>query len=253
MTSTNLQRCDGENGVELFIDRKDGSVYASIRGYARMAGKGKSTINERLQGVRFDEVKTVKVQTTSGLQGVRLIPESLIQKWIIRDNPTLAEQMMAAGCRVYLYGQAGYEVKPQPKPKKKSKWKVARAQGKRDRRALTDAVKWYLETHPELPDNARKFMYSNVSNKLNRALFGHNAKYLYSLAGCKRDDFRDNLTESQLIAIDMVELVASEWVYRGVTPMDATAKAIAATDIAGRFLNLSVPLEDGQRPQLPES
>lgn len=112
-----LQRYD-RDGLELVIDTQSGEAFATIRGYARMSGKDHSTIVRRVQKLgASDQVKTAEIDTPGGLQGGALIPESLIRKWIIKDNPDLAEQMMAAGVRVYLYGVAGYEVKPsEPQP-----------------------------------------------------------------------------------------------------------------------------------------
>jgi hypothetical protein len=48
--------------------------------------------------------------TGSGLKTVRLLPELLIQKWIIKDNPELTEKLMEAGVRVFLHEMAGYKV-----------------------------------------------------------------------------------------------------------------------------------------------
>jgi hypothetical protein len=50
-----------------------------------------------------------------------LITEKIFKKWIIRDNPELAEQMMDAGVRLFLHKMAGYQItstaiEPQPTP-----------------------------------------------------------------------------------------------------------------------------------------
>lgn len=108
-----LQRYDN-NGLELVIDDSTGEVFATIRGYARMVNKNESSIRSRL-GARDDELKTAEIPTNKGIQGARLIPESLITEWIVKDDPELATQMLRAGVRVYLYGIAGYEIKPTPK------------------------------------------------------------------------------------------------------------------------------------------
>lgn len=56
-------------------------------------------------------IKSAIIDTTTGAKEVKLIPESIIADWIVKDNPELAKAMLRAGCRVYLYGIAGYEVK----------------------------------------------------------------------------------------------------------------------------------------------
>ena len=113
-----LQRFD-QDGLELVIDTQTGEAFATVSGYARMSGKALFTISERSKGVRSESIKTAQIQTPGGLQGVRLIPESVISDWVVSDNPDLARQMLKVGVRIFLYGVAGYEVKagePQPQP-----------------------------------------------------------------------------------------------------------------------------------------
>ena len=108
---SNLTRFQN-NGIELIIDTSNGESFATISGYARMAKKAQSTISERVsKDHRCNEVKTAKIQTAGGLQGVRLIPESLIKQWIKKDNPELADRMMDTGLRVFLHGIAGFKYK----------------------------------------------------------------------------------------------------------------------------------------------
>lgn len=74
-----LQRYD-KDGLELVIDDRTGETFATIRGYARMVGKTKQSINKRVKGVNQATVKSAEIQTPGGLQGVTLIPESTISK-----------------------------------------------------------------------------------------------------------------------------------------------------------------------------
>lgn len=115
-----------QNGLELVINTETGEAFASLRGYARMSGKDQSTISRRCQGVASECIKTAEILTPGGLQGVALIPESLIAQWIVKDNPDLATKMLQAGVRVYLHTIAGFKVsstaiapqtsQPQPQP-----------------------------------------------------------------------------------------------------------------------------------------
>lgn len=109
---TNLQRYE-QDGLELIIDQETGEVFASIRGYARMVGKNESTIRYRLRAGKAT-TKTAEIHTPGGFQGARLIDENTILKWVIQDNPEIAAQMMKAGCRVFLYGMAGYKIQTTP-------------------------------------------------------------------------------------------------------------------------------------------
>ena len=105
---TSLTRFELTEGLELFIDTETGEAFATVTGYALMANKAKSTISERLQGVRSEDIKTAEIFTPGGLQGVRLIPAKLVFQWLIKDNPELALVMGEVGATVYLHKLAGY-------------------------------------------------------------------------------------------------------------------------------------------------
>lgn len=104
---SNLTRFD-RDGIELVINTQTGESYASVSGYARMAGKDKSTISRRT--VAESGVLMAEIQTPGGLQGVALIPESLICQWLPNDNPDMAAKMMRLGVRVFMHEIAGYRV-----------------------------------------------------------------------------------------------------------------------------------------------
>jgi hypothetical protein len=65
--------------------------------------------------------RTARIQTASGIQVMCLISASQLFELAWEINPVLAKAMGSAGATVYLYGLAGYEVKPtvpeQPKLK----------------------------------------------------------------------------------------------------------------------------------------
>ena len=107
---TSLTRFETEEGIELVIDTHTGEAFATISGYARMSGKAKSTISERLETVRDEEPKTAEIQTVQGLRTVRLISAKLVFKWAMRDSPELAEKMGECGATVFLHELAGYQV-----------------------------------------------------------------------------------------------------------------------------------------------
>jgi len=119
-----------QDDTELYIDTDSGASYASISGYARMSGMSESGIRYRVNKVlsvrSFDGENVPQTDTGKGFERSQfplktlvttvsgntteavLIPESLIAKWIVKDNPELAGAMMSAGVRVYLHGLAGY-------------------------------------------------------------------------------------------------------------------------------------------------
>ena len=110
MANISLQRFD-KDGIELIIDTQTGESFASISGYARMSGKAQSTISGRLATHRNESLKTAEILTTTGLKTVRLISEDLICKWLPKDNPELASQVLKLGVRLFLHTLAGFCVK----------------------------------------------------------------------------------------------------------------------------------------------
>lgn len=109
--SLSLQPYSREEGTELLIDAHTGAVYASQNALARMCGKGESTIR-RWKGAHKIETQEAEIPTAKGMQWAHLFSERAIKKAVLRYNPGLAEKMLDAGLRVFLYGMAGYEVKP---------------------------------------------------------------------------------------------------------------------------------------------
>ena len=106
------------DGIELVIEMTTGESFATQAGYARMSGLSKQAISKRCQGVNQSELKTTEVQTEGGLQGVHLIPAKIVFKWMIKDNPDLAEEMGECGATVYLHQLAGYKIESkQAEPK----------------------------------------------------------------------------------------------------------------------------------------
>lgn len=75
-----------------------------------MSRKSVSTISRRLKGLALSEQKTVEVLTPGGIQGVALIGEKLICKWLPKDNPEAAESLLQLGVRIALHKMAGYLV-----------------------------------------------------------------------------------------------------------------------------------------------
>ena len=122
----NLTRFETKDGIELIIDRQTGESFATQAGYARMSGKSKSTISERMsRGVRLGDIIEAEIQTAGGLQGVRLIPADVVYDWMFEDNPALAKAMGKAGATVFMHQLAGFKVAstaiapaPQPEPVK---------------------------------------------------------------------------------------------------------------------------------------
>lgn len=103
----------------------------------------------------------------------------------------------------------------------------SRLEGKLKRRELTDSIRDYCETH-EVSDNYKLWAYSNVSDHLNRALFGKTSKQLKEERGVKTLELlRDQMSWKELDLIKTHELYASKLVDKqGVEPLEAIKLAI---------------------------
>ena len=99
--------------LELVVNEETGDIYASQKATSRMCDVESSTITRFVGGVGF-ELLSAEIQTAGGLQGgARLLNEKQIFQCIAKYNPSLLVQCAEAGLRVYLYGLAGYQVKPE--------------------------------------------------------------------------------------------------------------------------------------------
>ena len=86
-----------------------------------------------------------------------------------------------------------------------AEWQIARLGGKQTRRRLTDAIKAYIDRHPELSENNRKWLYVNASQRATLVVFGRKAKKLADDLGVAPDNLRDALTLDELILLQEVE------------------------------------------------
>jgi hypothetical protein len=97
-----------------------------------------------------------------------------------------------------------HEWQPQ-ETKALAEWQIARLGGKQTRRRLTDAIKAYIDRHPELSENNRKWLYVNASQRVTLVVFGRKAKKLAEDLGVAPDNLLDALTPDELILLLEVE------------------------------------------------
>jgi hypothetical protein len=103
-------------------------------------------------------------------------------------------------------------------------WLKARQEGKVTRRELTDAIKDYLDNH-EVSDNYRKFVYNNITDLINLAIFGRRACKLRQDWECGNP--REKMTDKEIFLVKEVENLIMRLIdNRGFEPMDATREAI---------------------------
>jgi hypothetical protein len=104
-------------------------------------------------------------------------------------------------------------------------WLQARYGAIEKRNEWTDSIKLYGETH-EVSENWKRFIYANVSDRLNIALTGHKAAYWIEKFGCTSGTLRENWNFRLLSNIESIEKHATILVLRGREPMDALNAAI---------------------------
>lgn len=135
-------------------------------------------------------------------------------------------KILAAGLgdsiRSIAYHQMGIELTHE----NRQNWLVIRQKTKYAFKKLTDATKTYLDRHPDLSDNYRKFIYSNCQDTINRGLFGKSASAIRQELKVP-DLLRDHYGDESLHRIDLVqELASSAIAKRDIAPMDAVRNAL---------------------------
>ena len=159
-----------KDGYDIYIERGTGRVAASVSSYARMAQISKQAVSQRLtKGVNQNEQETVEVITPGGLQGVNLIWEHTIAKWIVRDNPEQAEKMITAGVRVFLHGLVGHSVKPELPDAVESEPVGPKMLPDKD--IIVQVWKSELERAIKNSDQRRIHFYTNAINQWSQAVF----------------------------------------------------------------------------------
>jgi hypothetical protein len=115
----------------------------------------------------------------------------------------------------------------------------SRQQGKRSRRALTDAIKDYLDRHPECSDNKRHWIYKHVTDRLYKLTHGMVKKKLASTRGCKNEiDFRSYLSEQEIKILDSIEYLAARTIDADdIDPLEAIEQAVISIRAVGMFTN----------------
>ncbi|AFZ11338.1 KilA, /APSES-type HTH DNA-binding domain protein [Crinalium epipsammum PCC 9333] len=69
-----------------------------------------------------------------------------------------------------------------------------RLSGKSTRRQLTDAIKSYIDRHPELSENSRHWLFVNISQRVSLMVFGRKTNKLAEDLNISKERLRDALT-----------------------------------------------------------
>lgn len=127
----------------------------------------------------------------------------------------------------------------------------ARIEGKYARRTLTDAIKAYVDRHPEMSDNARRWVYKHATDRMYQQTHGRQAKKLVEALGCEKGQLRDRLTRRELTTLHSVEDTATRLIDEmDMHPTDAIVEATERVLAVGRFMSLHLPAASSDRLQL---
>ena len=228
-----------EDGVEFFTVTETGESGMSQSGLARLCGVDEGAVRKLLKLVRtrssdefleplWDMELTLRTSCREYKNAIILKDEVciLMLEWYAFESqrPTDAakysyRKFAKSGIRSWTQGITGW--KPQ-ETKALTAWQTARLEGKEARRELTDAIKSYIDRHPELSDNNRKWLYVNASQRVVLVVFGRKAKKLAEDLGVSPDNLRDALTSKELLLLREVEDTAVRLIdLRDVHPDDA--------------------------------
>ena len=109
----------------------------------------------------------------------------------------------------------------------RQKYLKARMEGKVVRIEDMDAIKHYIDFHDDLSDSYKHWIYKNVSDVVNMAVFGKKASVLCKERNCNSKQLRDTHDAKSLDRIRQIEEFAKRLIIKFDTePLEATKQAI---------------------------
>ena len=226
-----------EDGVKFFTVEETGESGMSYSGLAKFSGVSQPSISRLVDNL----IKDVAPKRLKPWPGKEL---HLMQEYVKRggkvkilrsdfctatvkhyafEGSEIAEYSLEkfadAGMLIWIQDVTGWQ--PQER-KALTQWQTARLEGKEARRELTDAIKSYIDRHPELSENNRKWLYVNASQRVVLVVFGRKAKKLAEDLGIDPNSLRDALTSKELLLLREVEDTAVRLIdLRDVHPDEA--------------------------------
>ena len=235
MSTPNLSIFDFENYPVrwIFIDGKP--WFAAIDVLRAMKSSTKVTALKALieEDLGVGYVTNTPLASDGGVQETIVIAKPALTVFVARSRTKLGKRLNRWIHTEVLPSieEKGYYLSPA----QKQRHNQARLQGKYSRRTLTDAIKAYVDRHPELSPKAKKWIYKNATDELYRQVYGQQAKKLVEAIGCDRRHLRESLSIDELCAIDGVELTAMHLIDTDVPPKDAMLQAAGRVMVVGAF------------------
>jgi hypothetical protein len=148
----------------------------------------------------------------------------MLLKWQVKEKNEKAIDLVIAGFADSFSDIAYQEFGVKQTKEDRQNWLKARQEGKATRRELTDAIRDYLNSN-EVSDNYKKFVYNNITDLINLAIFGRRACKLRQDWECGNP--REKMTDKEIFLVKEVENLIMRLIdNRGLEPMDATREAI---------------------------
>lgn len=183
------------------------------------------------------DLPSTKVYIVALAEHLGLLPENLVVRKEGRGGGTFAHPDIAIDCAQWINISfriwanttlrqviEASAISPDVAPM--LAWAKARLGGKEVRRSFTDAVKDYIDRHPDLSAGSVAFMYPNASDLVNLSVFGRKAKALSESWHVDRAEIRDHMTPKELRWISEVEDLAARLVdQEDLNPCDAVKVA----------------------------
>ncbi len=194
----------------------------------RMVQLAKSEKGQILIQSGFEKGLKVKVE---GSKPVNLVPlEVAFQFWVLElsiGNQEALALVVASGVEA-LERRADAAFNILRTEEEINERFIVRKDSILQRHFWTDSIKWYIDNHPELSSDAKKWLYPNVSNTLNKELFGMSARDIRLLLDMSpKEHVRDCINPSLLADVAFVEKYAATRVKQGLEPMHAIKEAVA--------------------------
>lgn len=229
------------------------NVYMLPDGSYRLAGRNITDAIEARPGSLTEKmgVKSLKDLPSNGLSlyekssiksvtGESFIPVSIdiaVQYWRMMDKAgnelagALIDALIAESIERRAdaaFGKIRSEEEYNERIKSRMASKIAR-------RSLTDAIADYIERHPELSDNTKRWLYKNATDKQYKLLFNKTCKQLIAQRGT--ESLRDTFTTLENITITGLEDLSSRLIdSKDINPMEAIAQACERMMVEHRFI-----------------
>jgi prophage antirepressor-like protein len=227
---SNLAIFNFESQKIRFVDGKPvANDVAAVLGYVDPVNTIRKRVKEKNKGV-------AKMATPGGTQTVTVLEEAGIYQLIFGSKLPSAEKFqdwVFDEVLPTIRKTGAYSLKGGKSPD----WIKAREEGKEARRELTDAIKDYIDRHPELSASRKRFLYTNASEAINLGLFAVKAKRLKELLGVgTHQPLRDGLDKKELMCLNGIEFLAIQLIdCKDLDPVEAVKQAIAFSHTNQRF------------------